>query len=148
MTDQKHSMEEIVTEMEAGLEATRTELVEAGLRDYESLDPSKTVEDVAYFNYFTHFPCKFPGSSGKTMQNSVYLSEKAERAGKSLEEFQRDISTAISASGVEIVALIDYIDRTHREGLFQPATAEIYRELFVPVYFMLREKGYTHNTLC
>ncbi len=142
-------MEEIVEELEAGLERTRTELVEAGLRDYESMDETKTVEDVVYFNYFNHFPKHLPTSKSKEefMRNREYVRGVLQRrSGKSLEEFEIDIFTAIQESGVDKTALGEYIDsftQGGKGGLYDLATAEIYQRLFVPVYLKLRGMGYT-----
>jgi len=143
-----NSMEEIVKEMEAGLERLRTQFVNNGMRDNDCIGEDKSVEDRVYFTYFNHFPCKFQGSDGRTMHHSAFLTQKARIAGKSLEEYQNDILIAIHESGVNPVTLRMYFDRIQESGLSDSATAEIYKELFVPIYLKLREMGYPRNSLC
>lgn len=139
MTNGQRTREGIVNEMEKGIEEERTMLIAEN-------NPNDK-DRMAYFGYFNHFPSKLPGTNGRTQQSPTNLEKIAEQCGKSLNEFQNDISIAISKSGVDADSLRRYADRVINEGLWEPATAEIYKKLVVPVYIELRMIGYSHHRL-
>jgi len=145
----KPSMREIIeAEMKSGLERLKTEIGKTYDQN-DSLDPTKTLDDVVYFNYFTHFPINLPNSKGEFTRSKEYLRRVLEKiSGKSPEEFQQDILIAIQKSGVNKEALQEYLDKVSSQGIFPPANAKIYQELLVPIYLELREMGYSQFELC
>ena len=115
----------------------------------DSLDPSKTLDDLVFFNYFNHFLKNLPNGKGEFKRSKNYLSSALEkRSGKSPEEFQNDILTAIQESGIDKEALREYLDQVSNQGIFPLAKAKIYQELLVPIYLKLREMGYSEFELC
>lgn len=65
---------------------------------------------------------------------------------KTKEQFKEDARAAISASGVDEKALVEYVKMLSQKGL-AAADAQLHRKLVLPVYIKMREMGYTENDL-
>lgn len=101
------------------------------------------VELGAFLSLFNNFPCKLFDSNGKRGRR-ILANQRI--SGRTREEFERDLDSSVEESGVDKIALGQYVDVLLEQGLLA-GNGKSFRELILPVFIKMREKGYTESNL-